>query len=498
MYSLALLTNCHLTNRGANANATIVKPDKQISAKLPQLVAKKDGGKEQDMTTLVQNSFRFENIITIPWDGEAGIPELFIDNVQLAKKVQRNERAPVKVYVAPWGNIALLSHSYANNRPANIKLETAIGAQLDYFSAEGQLINQIDITPSPKYPSGWHIVDFSVDEAGYIYLLERYDSVEFGLRGHNHLRKLTSSGQLVWERSSQTSSQKLDLDALTGEFKQLSIDGNSTPYLIRTHPRNTVAKINPDNGSLEAYKDWEKAQGDIFIDSESKLHYFTYLPERKTHCWAYYDPSSQIERIMPCESSLDSLMTGLIGVDAQENGYFQSRWWLNRITNGSLSWRGQFSNLIFVEEENLLYTNNFLGSQNEDKLNIQAWDKNGLLAKEISLTIPSNLTSEGNRRQPLDNILGLGNSSVKPSLVYLEQGKYYVYAGETPTRDGTLLIYSLDGTLEEQQYPAPEMHLQENLTEGNDWNVDSAGNIYIPLLGAKNFHLIKVTLPPPQ
>jgi hypothetical protein len=381
----------------------------------------------------------FEEIINIPWGSEKGLPEYFVGDIQFGvrtNKVLRKLRAPVRLRVDPWGGINVLVGNF-NNDP---KVET----WLYRFSSKGKLINHFKIQSPKVNQESWRIVDYVVDQAGYIYLIETTDNKS---NKQNYLRKLTSGGKLVWIHSGILDKEKLDYQKLRGNFTQLLIDNKSRVYLSTTEDQGLILKVSSTDGKLEPYINWRETLGDkIFMDGQGKI---------------YNQPSSNV-----------------IGIDDKGRQYQVDNWDISRINKGKVSWCKQINNIILQSDNNAIYIFQRFDFQKE--LHIQKLKKADLNNQEIKLVLPDNLIPNGGRRA---------------MLIYIdEQENYYIYAGETPREDGTMFVYSSLGKLKSYKKPAPPFHLfQFRLQTYDTWNVDLEGNIYLPILGPKSFHVIKIT-----
>ncbi|HBL14035.1 MAG TPA: hypothetical protein DD379_22110 [Cyanobacteria bacterium UBA11162] len=417
------------------------------------------------------NSVSFQEIISIPWDKNSGIPELFVGNAQtsiMTSKVPRRMRAPVSMRVTPWGGIDILAYNPAYSQ--------GVGTKLYHFSPQGKLVSSVEINPPSGVKNGWRIVDFISDQNGNIYLIENYQPASIP---QNYLRKLTPQGQPIWERSGAFNSQKLDVNNLEGDFRQLLIDENSIPYLAATQYGGLVVQINAENGSLETYADLREWTGEVFMDGKGKIYYVRYLPEKQTRCWTNYDPTLKKETLVNCDRNLYGLLDTPIGVDRQERGYAANGMSISRIGNDLSILQPNIDNIVLVEGKNTIYTSNFNALENGGEINIHEWKSNSISTREIKLKIPENVIPQGRE---------VGR------LTYLDlEGNYYIYAGETPTADGTLIVYSPEGIIKDQQKPAPDIHLHEYRLQGSrSWGVDLEGNIYLPLLGPTGLHVIKI------
>ncbi len=471
---LILLTGCtsidelkDLAKEGETGDKEIV----QVSLQQPKLNAREYRYKGQEVMIPANNSVSFHNIVNVPWNRKTGIPELLVGTPQtsiITNKTPRKMRAPVNIRITPWGGIDILAYKPDYNQEVDTRLYR--------FSPQGKLVSTVEINPPQGENNGWRILDFIIDENGYIYLIENYrkDSVT-----QNYLRKLTPQGQPIWTRSGAFNSQKLDINKLEGDFRQLLIDENSVPYLAATRHRGLVARINSENGSLEPYADWGEWTGEVFMDGKSKIYYVSYRPQRKTRCWTNYDPTLKKETLVNCDRNLYGLLAIPIGVDNQGRGYAVSGMSIGAIGNNSLVWHKKIDNIVLQEDKSTIYTSNFNALNNGGEIDVYQWENNSQSTKEIKLKIPKNVMQQGR---------GGGR------LVYLDaEGNYYVYAGETPTVDGTLIVYSPEGVIKEQQKPAPDIHLMEyRLQRGRSWGVDLEGNIYLPLLGSTGLHVIKL------
>jgi len=336
----------------------------------------------------------------------------------------------------------------------------------------------VELSPPVINSSGWLISDFLTDETGNIYLIE---TIQDTTGEHNYLRKLTSKGEPVWVRSGPVSTTSLDLTEFEGTFQQLFVDQKSNLYIPATQHSGLVARIDPLNGTLEPYADWGEWSGEVYMDGKGKIYYVRYLPESGKRCWVSYDPYMQKENVVPCDEGLYSFLAGPIGVDTEGRGYAAMGMQIACIDKGgSLLWQEHIDNIVVDERKGTIYTSTFTVSDSTAEIHVQEWaDSNGL-KRETKLAVPPHVF--------------VGHEGVWRLMHMDLEGRYYVYGGETPREEGMQVVYSALGVPEGETVPTPDIHLREyRLQAARTWSVDLEGNVYLPLLGPTNFHIIKLS-----
>jgi len=239
-------------------------------------------------------------------------------------------------------------------------------------------------------------------------------------------------------------------------------------------------RIDGHRGILESYADWGEWTGEVYMDGEGKLYYVRYLPAIRKRGWTSYDPQTRKEHVVPCDDSLYGFLAMPIAVDEQGQAYAVMGMHIVCLDKkGSPLWQEHIDNIIIDEEKSIIYTSSFTTSDSTAEVVVRESADGGEFRRELTLALPPHLVEPGERWQ----------------LIYTDsEGKYYIYGGETPQKDGTLVVYSSLGALEDVPTPVPDVHLRENrLQAASTWSIDSQGNVYLPLLGSTGLHIIELS-----
>jgi hypothetical protein len=301
-----------------------------------------------------------------------------------------------------------------------------------------------------QFQEAGYIQDFVVDEAGYTYFLKSRDV---------YLSKFTPGGKLVWKSPGIINSDSPYEQQQDPYYDKLLMDSNSNAYVAITRralpsttyktSRPAAFKINSENGALKFYQNWgEKgfSYKRVFMDGQGNI----YSP-------FYVEP---------------------IGIDKWGREYSLSERYILRYEQERVTWEERMRNIVLLPEKNGLYISQPTNASRE--IDIRGWEQGGSVQKQIKLVLPENVVPGWN---------GI------PTLIHIDsQGNYYIHGGETRTEEPTLMIFSPQGVLKSSQKPAPPFHLlRYYIPIINPWAVDLEGNIYLPILGPKSFHVIKIT-----
>jgi hypothetical protein len=415
-------------------------------------------------------SVHFAELVNLPWGGPDGMIEAFVETPHVSIMTDRRSRlmrAPLRVRVNPWGWIDVCASA-----PISAQGTRADHIWLYRFSPTGALVHSMQLpAPSPDARE-WHNVDLLTDEAGSIYLLDSFNDDK---GQQNSLRKIAPDGRVIWSRTGSHSIEKFDVGQLRGQYRQLLGDARSGVYLAATQHRGLVARIDPANGELTTYADWGEYTGEVFMDGKAQIYYVRFVPKIGTRCWCGYDPASRLETITSCDRALYALLAMPIATDNQGQGYAVAGGCISCIgRDGSLQWQEHLENLVIDPKIDAI----LISTYSDGTVNVRIWEKADGLKQELKLALPSALAQE------------IGDWE----LAHVDAaGKYFLYGGEIAEKDGTQLVYSPLGELEGQMTPAPEMHRNEyRLQAGRTWAVDLQGGIYLPVLGPRSFHVVRM------
>jgi hypothetical protein len=365
----------------------------------------------------------------------------------------------------PWGDISVLTAVRLGKR------------YLVDYSSTGELKLRREIQCPSGDPAQWRVQDFALDREENVYFLET--CLERGAT-RNWLRKLSPAGQVSWGRQGGFSAEQDDLDTLSGDFRQLLVDGAGIAYLAATRNGRLVARIDSVAGTMNRFAVLPREVGDVWMDSLGSLYYVRYLPKEAKRAWIKYLPATAREEITVGEDEAYSFLGSPIGVDAAGRAYATSGRTLGCLANGSMSLLRTFDNVVVDEAERIVFESRFHEQGGRGQVVVTAWTERKADERQIVLEVPEDLIRVGG------------------SLWYLlyrdDAGNFQVFGSETDTRRGILISYSADGRLIQQTNPAPDIHLKESqLQAPRSWQIDPQGNVYLPVLDPSGIHVVKLT-----
>jgi hypothetical protein len=431
-----------------------------------------EGEDMNDAPYPVGASASFREVLRVAWDEAGDFPGRWIAGPQTSAWTDGpppRMRAPIRVRALPTGDIAVLAKdpAYFADGPATVRR----------YSAQGELRAALRVEP----PSGvqgevWRITDFLADAAGAVYLLETLAG-DAGL--HHSLRKLDSSGAVVWARAGSYADDEMDIARLRGNFGQLLTDASGAVYLAATRHRGLVARLDPASGEPQPYADWGEWTGEVFMDGEGRLYYVRYDPESRRRGWACYDPRTRSEEVYEGDESAYALFDITFGTDARGRCYSAMGMHLACLTREAEPlWQEQIDNVV-VADGGALYASQSRPAGAGAEVVIKRWEADGAYAGEMVLSVPSPPARE---------------SLTRWRLVSLDDaGRFHVRGGAAG--EEAELVYSTRGELEAVTQPAPDSPETEfSLSGSRDWSVDLEGGVYLSVLGPLAFHLLRLTV----
>ena len=390
-----------------------------------------------------------------------------------AAEQMRKVRAPVRIRLDAWGGI----HALAD---APLRTPARGHIFIHHFDAEGRITGKTLVPANNQFvASDLIILDFVADTEGNTYFIEQIHSRQSNL-SNNRLRKVSKDGDTLWSRTGAISGDEFELNGLKGNFKRLLMDGNSRLYLPATEHAGIIAEINPVTGNVMQVYTSDKYSNKIFMNEKGIVLYVLYFPEVNRRGLGYFNLADQ--RLKTIVGGIE-LYGGLLypfGVDAASNLYTWNDFVIAKISSdGHINVIAMFDNLTVRSNDGTVFTSHLLSDDGQSsRVLVESYSPRGEFG-HIVLSLPEELQRRCGGWK----------------LIHVDkQDRYYVFGGEEPGQAGVLLIYSKDNKLEEAISPPPDLlNMESTLEHYSLWEVDSHGRIYLPVIDAEGFKIVRLT-----
>jgi hypothetical protein len=336
-------------------------------------------------------------------------------------------------------------------------------------------------------PRNAQVLDFAPDEAGGVYLLEmvQIDSGEM----LNQLRRVDPHGRQQWARTGSVDHHELDLTALRGELGYLLGAGDSL-YVAPNSPQYGLARVDRDSGEMAVAPDAGADVGKLVLGADGALYFsqFRDVAGQQRRVVVRRGLADGREHVVPTEIQL---LDDLAGADDQGRIYVRlSDGFARLAADGPVQWHQRVCGAVDAPDEQAVYVCTRSESSDQGGLEVQGWDAGGAAdAPRATLTL----------EVPADAWPTAGDV---PTLVAIDQGRFYVYGGETSLSPGLLLIYAADGRLEERASFEDEgfealnarlLPIESRLGPPSTQQLDRHGKVYAPLADPAGFKILRWT-----
>jgi hypothetical protein len=342
------------------------------------------------------------------------------------------------------------------------------------YASDGRAEHRTTVPPVTP-ARGWRIVDFAPASDGSVYLLEH--SAED--RARNHLRRLTSAGEVVWHRSGSATADGVDLERLDGGFDRLLVDRGAAAYLSAARLRGLVARIDPATGRLEPHADWGDYRGEAFMDGKGFVYYVQYLPQTGLRYWVRLDPRAGEVFQVAAGAELTDYLGRPVGVDDRARAYGVSGMGMACMAeDGSPAWIFACEGLVPGPSQEL-WTSISRVEEGGAVVELRPWSPGSGPGEPKELVIPP----------------GVGATPGTWRLVDVDDGRFSVFGGETHDRPGALLVFGADGEVREVNDPAPpDVRLSGYwLQPPTTWSVALDGSVYLPVSGPDRLEVVRLS-----
>ena len=419
-----------------------------------------------------QNCVQIKEIIHLSWNQPEGLSKIMTGQ-PLTSIVHSEQATPAPVIaayrfrVAGTGNkIILLS---------NDPLYTSdYSSSLDFLlcDIENKTVRKTGIPRGDDRVEKSEVVDFLLSEDDSLYLLERFFTKQKS--AINRLCRVNSEGKTIWQTEANVKTDNSEQSGLLFGKCTAILKGRKDAIFLRTETQNKsfVLKINAETGKAETWLALDIMVPKIFVDDDLNIHYVAFIKETNNRAYISHDSAKAKREIRYAGTDAYALLAFPAATDICNHVYCAQGLSFSCLSPElSVKWTFSVNNIAF--DGGRLLTSQF--NESGKKLAIHEWHSNGRLAGTINLRfdLPD---------LRLGKLSGVANTGDWVIETYHGKDKTF-WKYNTKSR-------SLDKVSETPQFN--EFHLQAAAS----WQVDTAGNLLIPVSSTEKFRIIKVEIAP--
>jgi hypothetical protein len=326
---------------------------------------------------------------------------------------------------------------------------------------------------------GHSVVDFAVDLEGNCFILEQY-KVNGLLR--NSLAKFRSGGTLEWQREGDFSPNENDPDALKGFPDKVILYGER---LLVGSSRfcESLAEMEPQTGQTKRVIALKHASSfGKFLAVRDTVAKVFYYEEKQAFAMSIIEPKTGQEQISIAAGNQFKPLRYAVGVDGRRNFLvhrlpgLSGRAGILKISfdEPAVETVLDFKDLVIRSGDQTIYS----GEVAENHFRVIGY-KNGM-------------TSQWRFEWPPDL---QARDVADGRLIRVDEGEhFYFHVGERVGTMGKIFKYTAAGELDEEIVPPFDLMLMATeLQPFQYWQVDAQGRVYLPLLSADGFSLLRLT-----
>jgi len=419
-----------------------------------------------------QNRVQIKELVRFSWNKPEGL--LMIKTGEpLTSLLYSEQQAPEAVIAAYRFRI-----SESGNKIvvlSNDPLYTSdYSSSLDFLAYDiaNKMARKTSVPMSDSRVEKSEIVDFLLGNNNNLYLLERLLTKE--RTTINRLRHIEAGGKIIWEIEAKVGTENPGQNGLLfGKCRALLKEMKDTVFLqTETSAKTFVLKIDSNTGKTEEWLSVDNIVPKIFIDDDLNLHYVTFIKETNNRAYISYDPDKGKKEIRYAGAEAYALLGFPAALDIHNNIYCAEGLSISCLSPELLvKWIFSANNIIL--DSGSLFTSHFIEAGKS--LVIYRWQADGSLAETIN--VPLDLPD-----LKLGKLSGLVNSGDFVIETYQGEVKgLWKYTTKSKTLD------KLPETSGVNRF-----YLQPAAT----WQIDRAGNLFIPVSSAEGFHIVKVSIAP--
>jgi hypothetical protein len=408
-----------------------------------------------------------------------GVPELFTAAPVTSVMVEPSPeqvRAPVNMRRMSSGTIILLSQDNT----------------LSVLAGDGVLLKSLKV-PNPDLAyQYWQVIDYVMDDEENIYLLEIIEDDRN--KTLNLIRKI-NNGNVDWQVKEKVDQELYNYQSLNTKYQDLIVAGEHLYVCAGEDETFYVFEVNKNSGKLKLFQKISGSYERVFMSDTDHLYYVKeeeLEEEKDKRYWVQYDINTNKENFLSGNDEMYDLLGLPVSVDDNGRGYGVFGFEMGCINNdNSVAWKVNLENIVYAPATGDIYLGNFISDDSTPVVQVNIIKSGAGIKKQINLKIPAALSEK---------------YSIKNwRLIYVnEEGKFLV-SGFNPNyydpQDNVykykkiLITYdALGKEIEDINHAPGQLYNKEYKLQGaNSWQVDGAGNLYLPVLGPDMFYVFKIT-----
>lgn len=418
-----------------------------------------------------KNRVQIKELARFPWNKPEGL-RLIKTGRPVTSVLYNGENASTEAVIAPYrfrvsesGNeILILSNDPLYTSDYSSSLDFIV------YDIERKTTRRTSIPMSNNRIEKSEVVDFLPGKNDKFYLLEHLQTKEKNIV--NRLRYIETGGQPIWQSEARVVTENSQQKGSPfGKSKALLKELKDKIFLqTETSSKTSIFTIDSKTAKPEEWLSLDTIVPKIFINADLDLHYVTFIKEANNRAVVSYDPEKGEKETKYAPPEAYASLGFPAALDVDNNIYCGEGLSCSCVTPELfVKWTFSVSNIIL--DSGRLFTGHF--DEAGKALLIYEWQSNGSAAETIKVP----LDVPGLR---LGRLAGLVNAEDFVIETYQQENK-------------TLRVYSAKSkTLTTLPETSPFSRFQ--LQGAASWQVDKAGNLYLPVSSAEGFHIIKVSI----
>jgi hypothetical protein len=331
-------------------------------------------------------------------------------------------------------------------------------SNLDFliYDVEKKTTRKIGVSMSDDGLEEFEVVDFFLGENQRLFVLERLLTRE--KKTINKLRYVEAEGEVIW-----------NIELPPGKNTALLKETKGSIFLqAETSAKTSILKIDSTTSKADVWVTLDHNIPKIFIDDVLQVHYAAFIQEANNRAHISYDPSNGKQEVKYAGDETYAMLGFPSAMDVHNNIYTAEGLSFSCLSSDlSLKWTFSVNNIVL--DSGRLFASHF--DKTDKRLVVYVYEADGSLKETIEVPIKT----AGLRVARLDGLVNSGDFVIE---TYQGETKsYWVYETKSKTMD------HLPETAQVKRF-----QLQAAAT----WQIDKAGNLYLPVSSAEGFHIVKV------
>jgi len=421
------------------------------------------------------SALHFQRFCCIPWDDEPAYLRPRLRHAPgfslLGTNQAREQHTPFRFKWSP-GGLHILNHGHGNTAGAG-------DLKLLHVDERGVWQGNTPLPDHSPHAQQQELVDFSVDEDHNCYLLEKVLVPESadgdGATHYNRLTATDRDGRIQWCHQGPHTTEEAEFTSLTGDFRKLCFQPSFGLFLLAASSNDVLGLADPTTGVFKQTFTFDKGMEEkVFFNEAGTLLRTLFFEDLNRYGMAAFHPSWPKGKETIGDESLYGPLQFPFGVDEAMSFYVYQLPGMYPVPGiTQVAFNGRATSLVSLKDMVTRDADVFIHYAEKKNLMVCAFHPDGR-RRQWSIRVRS-----GEAR---DYVL------VKVD----DRDQCYFLVGEGPGSAGTLQVFSRDG--KRQDVIAPPFDWLSTVTslQGfTDWQVDSQGRIYFPIIGPYGFEIVR-------